>query len=373
MHALAAHPIRTQRHAASNMARSQAAARGMCQAAPGPVPVSLHPRAVLQTKLAVSSPSDVYEQEADRVADQVMRMADSPAFTPCACGGSCPRCQAKSGQLGAGSVIRPGGAREPAPDPAPDLSSVVARGTSGGGQALDGDTRAFMEQRFGHDFGNVRVHTDGGAAESAGALGALAYTVGDHIVFGAGHYAPQTTHGRRLLAHELTHTVQQTAVAQNVGRSIAPEIHTGVGGVVQRVDECVGRSQKKCRIIDKIPCSTEAGSSGFCGWGFLLTKSQCLCFPNDKRISPEVQQKVLPFVIAALIAIGFILTVRAIAAIIVCLAGPCEFLVLSAAIGVAAALAVIAVLKTHGVSRASSTGPTAEAGGGDAAGESAPA
>src|SRR5216684_1016604 len=98
MHTLAAHAIRIQRGAPSNMSRSHAAARGVRHAAPIRVPVPLHSKAVLQTKLSVSSPSDVYEQEADRVADQVMRMPGSPAFTPCACGGGCPRCQAKADQ-----------------------------------------------------------------------------------------------------------------------------------------------------------------------------------------------------------------------------------------------------------------------------------
>jgi len=77
------------------------------------------------------------------------------------------------------------------------------------GQALDGDTRAFFEPRLGHDFSQVRVHQDTKSAESAEAVNALAYTVGNNLVFGAGRYAPATSHGRRLLAHELTHVVQQ--------------------------------------------------------------------------------------------------------------------------------------------------------------------
>ena len=77
------------------------------------------------------------------------------------------------------------------------------------GQPLDAPTRAFMEPRFGHDFSGVRVHTDARAAESAGALNALAYTVGRDVVFGPEQYAPQTASGRRLLAHELTHVLQQ--------------------------------------------------------------------------------------------------------------------------------------------------------------------
>ena len=77
------------------------------------------------------------------------------------------------------------------------------------GQPVDEGTRTFMESRFGHDFSRVRVHTDGKAPESARAVNALAYTVGRDVVFGAGQYAPGTTAGRRLMAHELSHVVQQ--------------------------------------------------------------------------------------------------------------------------------------------------------------------
>ena len=77
------------------------------------------------------------------------------------------------------------------------------------GQPVDAMARAMMEPRFGHDFGQLRVHADAKAADSARAVNALAYTVGTHIVFGDGQYAPRTLAGQRLLAHELTHTVQQ--------------------------------------------------------------------------------------------------------------------------------------------------------------------
>jgi hypothetical protein len=77
------------------------------------------------------------------------------------------------------------------------------------GQPLDLETRAFMGRRFGHDFSQVRVHTDAKAAESAQAVNALAYTVGRDIVFASGQYAPRTSKQQELLAHELTHTIQQ--------------------------------------------------------------------------------------------------------------------------------------------------------------------
>jgi hypothetical protein len=86
-------------------------------------------------------------------------------------------------------------------------------------QPLDAATTAAMEPRFGHDFSRVRVHTGARAEESARAVGALAYTVGQNVVFGAGQFAPGTADGRRLLTHELAHTIQQGEV--ETGTSLA--------------------------------------------------------------------------------------------------------------------------------------------------------
>jgi Domain of unknown function (DUF4157) len=90
--------------------------------------------------------------------------------------------------------------------PAPDLVNEVI---SSPGQSLDNQTRTFFESRIGYDFGQVRVHTDEKAARSAGMVNALAYTVGKDVVFGSGQYNPATAGGKRLLAHELTHVMQQ--------------------------------------------------------------------------------------------------------------------------------------------------------------------
>lgn len=91
------------------------------------------------------------------------------------------------------------------------------------GQPLDAQTRAFMEPRFGHDFGNVRVHTDAKASESAKAVNAHAYTSGTNLVFDAGKYAPQSAAGQRLLAHELTHVIQQGEQTSQDDLAIGPE------------------------------------------------------------------------------------------------------------------------------------------------------
>ncbi len=169
-------------------------------------------RALAQPSLAISTPGDPSEREADRIANEVMRMPEGPGmgtqvqeFKECGTvSRACASCEAHDG---AGDEL-------PAGD---DLSSVVARGTSGGAQSLDVGTRAFMESRFDHSFGHVRVHTGSDAGEPARSINANAYTVGSDIVFGAGGFQPQTNSGRRLLAHELTHVMQQ--------RSSQPRLH----------------------------------------------------------------------------------------------------------------------------------------------------
>lgn len=139
----------------------------------------------------------------------------------CACGGTpgptgeCAECRKKRLSL----------QRKPMNQPAvtPSAPPIVHDVLRSPGQPLDPDTRAFMEGRFGHDFSDVRVHADERAAESARAVDALAYTVGRDIVFGAGQYAPRTGVGRRLLAHELTHAVQQHGTQGLPQRLPSPE------------------------------------------------------------------------------------------------------------------------------------------------------
>src|SRR5436305_14186693 len=94
------------------------------------------------------------------------------------------------------------------PDPAP-LTRVLHHVSGSQGKSLDPTVRSDMEPRLGHDFSGVRVYTDGNAARAAKALGARAFTVGRDVYFGSGRYAPHTHEGRKLLAHELTHVVQQ--------------------------------------------------------------------------------------------------------------------------------------------------------------------
>lgn len=149
-------------------------------------------------KLATSEPGNPYEREADTVAEQVLRMPQPGLEHSRSCAGGCLR----------GQLEQPAREYEPASS----------------GQPLHQHTRRFMESRFGHDFSQVRVHADSRAAESARSLNALAYTVGRHVVFGAGQFSPQSHAGRRLLAHELAHVVQQTTgLSTSSGLQRAPD------------------------------------------------------------------------------------------------------------------------------------------------------
>jgi hypothetical protein len=90
-----------------------------------------------------------------------------------------------------------------------DVTDTVSDGLTGGGQPLDAESRGFLEPRFGHDFSQVRIHTDSRASQSAESIAARAYTVGADIAFRSGEYQPGSSDGKRLLAHEITHVIQQ--------------------------------------------------------------------------------------------------------------------------------------------------------------------
>lgn len=164
-------------------------------------------------------------------AAPVPKPAAKPALTParshllqrkCACGtsaqGKCQKCDDEKK-----TMQRHAANHQSAPATAPPVVHDVLGAP---GRPLDPATRAFMEPRFGQDFGSVRVHDDSRAAESARAVNARAYTVGQHIAFDRGQYSPQTEEGRHLLAHELAHTVQQGGLQRSPagdGLSISSE------------------------------------------------------------------------------------------------------------------------------------------------------
>lgn len=213
------------------------------------------PLQALQTKLEVGSANDIYEREADSVAAQVIRggeaaVAIPPTITPLT---AQRKAFPKKLDEEKKSAAKPTKAQRKAPptkreeDKKPtkkaqrkkrdedqpksavkgrlqreaaagaqggtastDVSSTIASMQAGSAPGIDGSARGFMESRFGRDFGEVRVHHGSSAAAAADALGARAFTVGNDIFFNRGQYQPHSSSGRSLLAHELTHTVQQT-------------------------------------------------------------------------------------------------------------------------------------------------------------------
>lgn len=162
------------------------------------------PAVVVQAKLAVTAPGDRYEQEADQVAEAVMRSAESPPAVV---------------------VQRPAGPAPAATEVTPEVESQIQR-MRGGGQPLPETERRFFEPRFGHDFSQVRVHTDRQSVQLSQELAARAFTVGRDVAFAPEQYAPGTAEGRRLLAHELTHVVQQGAAGESVQRQVNGQGHS---------------------------------------------------------------------------------------------------------------------------------------------------
>jgi hypothetical protein len=178
------------------------------------------PAAHIQTKLEVSSPGDALEREADRIADQVMTMPAPAKQTPAQGGGNqVHRDVGTEPRDAVNSVMRAPAPAAPPPAVSPEFErNLGAR--RGAGQPLSGSTRDFFEPRFGEDLSGVRVHHDGEAANAAQEINAQAFTHGRDIYFNRGKYQPETSGGRRLLAHELAHTMQQ-GQAGNTARNVA--------------------------------------------------------------------------------------------------------------------------------------------------------
>jgi Domain of unknown function (DUF4157)/OmpA family len=179
----------------------------------------------LQAKLSLGNADDVYEREADRVADQVL---SSPAQRSV-------KAAAVQIQRYAGDSAASGGS----------VPDSVGRTLAQSGMPLPRSVRQHMEDRFGHDFSHVRVHSGTSAANSARDVNAQAYTVGNNIVFGAGRFAPDTQQGQKLLAHELTHVVQQRS-------GFAPAMQRQPDGGQEVSTEEFGKKLEKEGIFDKI-------------------------------------------------------------------------------------------------------------------------
>jgi hypothetical protein len=182
----------------------------------------------IQAKLTVSEPGDQYEEEADRVADQVMRMAAPPPPPTGEDEENKPGEQRSV--LGLPPLVQ--ASADGAPTVAPGLESSIQQ-LKGTGHSLPGTERTFFEERLNVDLSNVRVHTGPDAVHTSRDLSARAYTVGSDIAFSEGEYQPGSSDGRQLLAHELTHVVQQGGAARlkrAPDGTIQRQEDTGAGG-----------------------------------------------------------------------------------------------------------------------------------------------
>ncbi len=181
---------------------------GVCHVCPTPV----------QAKLRVDQPGDRFEQEANRIADVVMRMPETGVIreartlTQPPTRRTCSDCEEQEGDAERTIQTKRLGDQIPGGNVRP---AAGMRSLKSGGQPLPEAERSFFESRFGHDFSQVRVHTDTRAAKAARDIHAQAFTTGWHLFFGAGRYSPGGAAGRHLLAHELTHVIQQRALAMS--------------------------------------------------------------------------------------------------------------------------------------------------------------
>ncbi|HKZ39132.1 MAG TPA: DUF4157 domain-containing protein, partial [Chryseolinea sp.] len=170
--------------------------------------ISVYPKqhSPLQTKLKINKPGDRYEQEADAVSEKIMRMSETETLqkvssTP-VIQRKCSKCEEEDEQS---KVVH----RKEANSYTVKASPAVSQTLESAGEPLDLHVRSFMENRFGFDFSKIRIHNSELAHQSANDINAMAYTYQNHIVFGPGKYQPKNDSGKKLLAHELTHTIQQ--------------------------------------------------------------------------------------------------------------------------------------------------------------------
>ena len=200
----------------------------------------------VQRKLAIGASNDPLELEADRIAEQVLNRGPTGPIA--------------AGSLGIRRVAAQSGESTAAPP-------SVQRALAGVGTPLESGLRQDMEQRFGHDFSRVRVHTGAAAEQSARDVNAHAYTLGHSIVFDAGRFTPATHEGRRLLAHELTHVVQQSGASQipTARRGQAPGASSatpaGLSGLIQR-EVNPKRIASKEDVLEKIKRIVDSTGTG---------------------------------------------------------------------------------------------------------------
>jgi hypothetical protein len=216
----------------------------------------------LQASLTMGSPGDVHEREADAIAERVVSMPQAALQRKC-CAGCDDDNEVRRAPLHV-QRLPDGDARHDGR--APDSVAQVLRGA---GRPLEPVVRRDMEARFAHDFSHVRVHSDAAGERSAAEVGARAYTVGEHVVFGAGQYAPASGEGRRLLAHELTHVLQQRpADASVVAAGESDEQDSTLSPLARDGEQTLRRADCPCCVesvgisnVNRIDSTTQMGHS----------------------------------------------------------------------------------------------------------------
>ena len=190
------------------------------------IPVFADNKIFIQPKLTINTPGDVYEQEADRMAERVMNLSDTSTASNLHISQKNDAIQRKGENRGGLEAS----------------SSLVSQlnTTKGGGSPLPEGTRSFMQNAFGNDFQGVRVHRDSRAREMSQGIQAKAFTHGQDIYFNDGEYAPESGEGKRLLAHELTHVRQQTGINKRIQRDEAAD------------KAAADEAKKKAALITKI-------------------------------------------------------------------------------------------------------------------------
>ncbi len=198
-----------------------------------------------QPNLQLTSRGDKFEREADHIADRIVRMPTSTLRSPNASGQSYQANQVTQSQTGRPLVQtkRTFSGGEDTVNARPMIDGVIRSP----GSPLDTTIRQSMESRFNHDFSQIRIHADSSAANAAKSINAKAFTVGNHVAFGRGYFNPGTPTGERLMAHELTHTLQQN--------------NTNYSGpaVIQREEESSTKADSKSSVTLKDVVPFEKG------------------------------------------------------------------------------------------------------------------
>ncbi len=243
-------------------------------------------------RLTVSEPGDAYEVEADQVADQVMKLPASATPPPPAAGDNGDDDTNNAGKNSLNRAVQlqaDGGNRDVDAGVEQDVNSL-----KGLGQPMPDGEREFFESRMGYDFGNVRLHTDGKAVQTARNLNARAYAVGTDIAFGQGEYAPGTTEGRRLMAHELTHVVQQGGAglkeAPEQPAASAPEVEPDLAARETIARELDSFSMRDL-IQNKMEEAREKARAMESGWRMRVSRLvQALQAQKRKNPIPDMNQ-----------------------------------------------------------------------------------